>query len=47
MVDGLREERFLIVSRLKILDYVRGKAEDLEDWLAGMRQLHDKARADP
>lgn len=47
VVDGLREERFLIVPHLKILDYVRGKAEDLEGWLAGMRQLHDKARADP
>ncbi|MBA1149614.1 SDR family NAD(P)-dependent oxidoreductase, partial [Ectothiorhodospiraceae bacterium WFHF3C12] len=46
VVDGLREERFLIVPHLKILDYVRGKADDLEGWLAGMRHLHDKARND-
>lgn len=32
VVEGLREERFLIVPHLKILDYVRGKADDLEGW---------------
>lgn len=46
VVDGLREERFLIVPHLKILDYMRGKADDLEGWLAGMRRLHAKAGGD-
>lgn len=44
VVDGLREERFLILPHQEVLTYYRSKAEDIDRWLRGMRKLH--ARAD-
>ncbi|WP_339803850.1 SDR family oxidoreductase [uncultured Marinobacter sp.] len=44
VVDGLREERFLILPHEEVLTYYRSKAEDIDRWLRGMQKLH--ARAD-
>lgn len=42
VVEGLREERFLILPHLEVADYVRRKADDHDRWLAGMRRLQAK-----
>jgi NAD(P)-dependent dehydrogenase (short-subunit alcohol dehydrogenase family) len=39
VVDGLREERFLILPHPEVTDYFRRKADDYDRWLAGMRRL--------
>jgi NAD(P)-dependent dehydrogenase (short-subunit alcohol dehydrogenase family) len=39
VVDGLRDERFLILPHPEVSEYVRRKAEDPDRWLAGMRKL--------
>lgn len=39
VVDGLREERFLILPHPEVAEYVRRKATDPDRWLAGMRKL--------
>jgi NAD(P)-dependent dehydrogenase (short-subunit alcohol dehydrogenase family) len=39
VVNGLREERFLILTHPEVTDYFRRKAEDYDRWLAGMRRL--------
>ena len=39
VVEGLREERFLILPHPEVADYVRRKAGDYDRWLAGMRRL--------
>ena len=39
VVDGLAEERFLILPHPTGAEYVRRKAEDVERWLRGMRRL--------
>ncbi len=39
VVDGLREERFLILPHPEVADYFRRKAADYDRWLAGMRRL--------
>lgn len=43
VVDGLREERFLILPHEEVLTYYRSKAEDIDRWLRGMQKLHAKA----
>lgn len=42
VVDGLRDERFLILPHPRVAEYVRRKADDYERWLAGMRRLQDR-----
>ncbi|UZD65292.1 SDR family oxidoreductase [Marinobacter sp. AN1] len=44
VVDGLRDERFLILPHEEVLTYYQSKAEDIDRWLRGMQKLH--ARAD-
>jgi NAD(P)-dependent dehydrogenase (short-subunit alcohol dehydrogenase family) len=39
VIDGLRDERFLILPHPEVSEYVRRKAEDPDRWLAGMRKL--------
>lgn len=44
VVEGLREEHFLILPHQEVLAYYRSRAEDTDRWLRGMQKLH--ARAD-
>ena len=44
VVDGLREERFLILPHPEVAEYSRRKAEDPDRWLAGMRRLQARVR---
>ncbi len=44
VVEGLREERFLILPHQEVLTYYRARAEDTDRWLRGMQKLH--ARVD-
>ena len=39
VVDGLREERFLILPHPEVADYFQRKAGDYDRWLKGMRRL--------
>ncbi len=39
VVDGLREERFLILPHPEVGGYFQSKATDYDRWLAGMRRL--------
>ncbi len=41
VVNGLREERFLILPHPEVGDYFRRKADDYDRWLRGMRRLQD------
>jgi NAD(P)-dependent dehydrogenase (short-subunit alcohol dehydrogenase family) len=42
VVDGIRAERFLILSHPEALTFFRRKADDYDRWLAGMRRLYDR-----
>jgi NAD(P)-dependent dehydrogenase (short-subunit alcohol dehydrogenase family) len=39
VVDGLRQERFLILPHPEVAGYFQNKAADYDRWLAGMRKL--------
>lgn len=39
VVEGLADERFLILPHPTVAEYVRRKGEDVERWLRGMRRL--------
>jgi NAD(P)-dependent dehydrogenase (short-subunit alcohol dehydrogenase family) len=39
VVDGLREQRFLILPHPEVTEYFQRKAGDYDRWLAGMRRL--------
>ena len=39
VVQGLRDERFLILPHPEVLEFFRRKASDYDRWLAGMRRL--------
>lgn len=43
VVAAMREERFLVLPHPEVLDYLRGKAADVDRWLGGMRKLRAKA----
>jgi NAD(P)-dependent dehydrogenase (short-subunit alcohol dehydrogenase family) len=45
VVQGLREERFLILPHPEVGDYYRRKADDPDRWLAGMRRLQARVRS--
>lgn len=44
VVEGLRDERFLILPHPEVQDYVVARATDRERWLAGMRRFQAKLR---
>jgi len=39
VVEGVADERFLILPHAEVLEYFRRKASDYDRWLAGMRRL--------
>ena len=39
VVEGLADERFLILPHPEVVEYFRRKASDYDRWLAGMRRL--------
>ena len=39
VVEGLRDERFLILPHPSVLEYFQRKAGDYDRWLNGMRRL--------
>jgi hypothetical protein len=39
VVEGLREERFLILPHPEVAQYFSRKAQDYDRWLKGMRRL--------
>jgi hypothetical protein len=45
VIEGLREERFLILPHASVEEMVRFKARDREGWLALMRGLRAQAAA--
>jgi NAD(P)-dependent dehydrogenase (short-subunit alcohol dehydrogenase family) len=45
VIEGLREERFLILPHPEVSDYVRRKADDPDRWIAGMRKLQARIHA--
>lgn len=45
VVEGIREERFLILSHPEVVTYAQRRATDHDRWLAGMRRLHAKSLA--
>lgn len=44
VVEGLRDERFLILPHPEVHGYEVGKATDRDRWLAGMRKLQRRVR---
>ncbi|HUF31819.1 MAG TPA: SDR family oxidoreductase [Acidimicrobiales bacterium] len=44
VVEGLRDERFLILPHPEVHKYLRNKADDPDRWLAGMRRLQARVR---
>ena len=39
VIEGLGDERFLILPHPEVIDYFRRKSSDYDRWLAGMRRL--------
>ena len=39
VIQGLRDERFLILPHKIVLDYIRGKTADYDRWIGGMNKL--------
>ena len=46
VVQGLEDERFLILSHPEVATYMQRKAGDYDRWLAGMRRLQERFGAD-
>jgi NAD(P)-dependent dehydrogenase (short-subunit alcohol dehydrogenase family) len=45
VIDGLDQERFLILPHPEVAEYFLRKASDYDRWLRGMRRLQDKQGA--
>jgi NAD(P)-dependent dehydrogenase (short-subunit alcohol dehydrogenase family) len=45
VVEGLRDERFLILPHPEVITFLRRKVDDHERWLAGMRRLQARVSA--
>jgi NAD(P)-dependent dehydrogenase (short-subunit alcohol dehydrogenase family) len=45
VVEGLREERFLILPHPEVAEYFRRKATDYDRWIRGMRKLQARVMA--
>ncbi len=46
VVDGIREERFLILPHPEVAEYLARKASDRDRWLAGMSRLFERVAAE-
>lgn len=46
VVEGLYEERFLILPHPEVMTFLRRKVDDHERWLAGMRRLQARVAGD-
>jgi NAD(P)-dependent dehydrogenase (short-subunit alcohol dehydrogenase family) len=44
VIEGLNEERFLILPHPEVAEYFRRKATDYDRWLRGMRRLQTRAQ---
>ena len=47
VIEGLRQEQFLILPHAEVLGFFQRKAGDYERWLRGMRRLRDKVVGRP
>ena len=47
VIDGLGDERFLILPHPEVAEYMRRKAADYDRWLRGMRRLQARVRVNP
>jgi hypothetical protein len=45
VVQGMRDERFLILPHPEVAEYFRRKADDYDRWLRGMRRLRSSLLA--
>lgn len=45
-LEGVKDERFLILPHPEVLEYYQRKGQDYDRWLKGMRRLHDKVMAE-
>jgi NAD(P)-dependent dehydrogenase (short-subunit alcohol dehydrogenase family) len=44
VVDGLDQERFLILPHPEVAEYFRRKADNYDRWLRGMQRLHEQVQ---
>jgi len=42
VVEGLRQESFLILPHPEVLEYMRRKTADYDRWISGMNRLHQR-----
>ena len=47
VIEGLREERFLILPHPEVLDYMRRKTADYDRWIRGMNRLMQRLTGQP
>ncbi len=47
VIDGLADERFLILPHPEVAEYMRRKTSDYDRWIRGMRRLQARVRDDP
>jgi NAD(P)-dependent dehydrogenase (short-subunit alcohol dehydrogenase family) len=47
VVEGIRDERFLILPHREVGEYFQRKASDYDRWLRGMRRLRGRILKDP
>lgn len=47
VIEGLRDERFLILPHPEVAEYIRRKTSDYDRWIRGMRRLQTRVRENP